>query len=310
MPNDQCHLIVDSCSDVPTELVDQPGITLLRFPYIIDNGTFEDDLFQSVTAKEFYDGMRKGKEPSTAQLSIPVIEETFRSAAEAGTPTVYLSFTSGLSGSYDAAMLVRDRIVEEYPGFELYVVDTLLASVAEGFLVFEAISQWERGATAKELAEWAEEARFFVDCEFMVEDLETLKRGGRIPSSVAAAGAALDVKPLLSIDTEGKLQLVGVARGRKKGIKQLIDYFERHADEAGGSRYAFLGNADCPKDMQRLKEGLQKLDDGLIFIESSIGPVIGSHVGPGMVAVAFWGADKRESLSVADRIAKRIKGAK
>ncbi len=310
MPNDQCHLIVDSCSDVPTELVDQPGITLLRFPYIIDNGTFEDDLFQSVTAKEFYDGMRKGKEPSTAQLSIPVIEETFRSAAEAGTPTVYLSFTSGLSGSYDAAMLVRDRIVEEYPGFELYVVDTLLASVAEGFLVFEAISQWERGATAKELAEWAEEARFFVDCEFMVEDLETLKRGGRIPSSVAAAGAALDVKPLLSIDTEGKLQLVGVARGRKKGIKQLIDYFEKHADEASGSRYAFLGNADCPKDMQRLKEGLQKLDDGLIFIESSIGPVIGSHVGPGMVAVAFWGADKRESLSVADRIAKRIKGAK
>lgn len=310
MPNDQCHLIVDSCSDVPAELVDQPGITLLRFPYIIDNGTFEDDLFQSVTAKEFYDGMRKGKEPSTAQLSIPVIEETFRSAAEAGTPTVYLSFTSGLSGSYDAAMLVRDRIVEEYPGFELYVVDTLLASVAEGFLVFEAISQWERGATAKELAEWAEEARFFVDCEFMVEDLETLKRGGRIPSSVAAAGAALDVKPLLSIDTEGKLQLVGVARGRKKGIKQLIDYFEKHADEASGSRYAFLGNADCPKDMQRLKEGLQKLDDGLIFIESSIGPVIGSHVGPGMVAVAFWGADKRESLSVADRIAKRIKGAK
>lgn len=310
MSNDRCHLIVDSCSDVPWELIDQPGITLLRFPYVVDNGTFEDDLFQSTTSKEFYDAMRKGKEPSTAQLSIPLLEDTFRAAAEEGTPCVYLSFTSGLSGSYDVAMLVRDRILEEFPDFELYVVDTLLASIAEGFFVFEAINQWERGVDAKELAEWAEEARFFVDCEFMVEDLETLKRGGRIPSSVAAAGAALDVKPLLSIDVEGKLQLIGVARGRKKGIKQLIDCFEKRADKTGGSRYVFLGNADCPKDMQRLKEGLQKLDDGLIFIESSIGPVIGSHVGPGMVAISFWGSDKRESLSMADRIARRIKGEK
>lgn len=310
MTNDRCHLIVDSCADVPPELIDQPGITLLRFPYIIDNGTFEDDLFQTVSAKEFYDGMRKGKEPSTAQLSIPVIEDTFRAAAEDGTPTVYLSFTSGLSGSYDVAMLVRDRILDEYPDFELHVVDTLLASIAEGMLVFEAINQWERGVSAQELAEWAEEARYFIDCEFMVEDLETLKRGGRIPSTVAAAGAALDVKPLLTIDAEGKLQLVGVARGRKKGIKQLIDYYEKHVDAENPSRYVFLGNADCPKDMQRLREGLQKLDDGLLFVESSIGPVIGSHVGPGMVAIVFWGADKRESLSVADRIARRIKGAK
>lgn len=309
MPNDRCHLIVDSCSDLPPDVVNQPGITLLRFPYVVDNGTFEDDLFQSVTAKEFYDAMRKGKEPSTAQLPIPVIEGVFREAAEEGTPTVYLSFTSGLSGSLDAAMLVRDRIVEEYPDFELHVVDTKLASIAEGFLVFEAMSQWERGASAAELAEWAEEARFFVDCEFMVEDLETLKRGGRIPGTVAAAGAALDVKPLLTIDIEGKLQLVGVARGRKKGIKQLIDYYEKRVSADGSSRCVFLGNSDCPKDMQRLRDGLEKLDDGLMFVESSIGPVIGSHVGPGMVALVFWGSDKRESMTVADRIARRIKGA-
>lgn len=306
----KCHLIVDSCADVPPELIDQPGITLLKFPYIVDGGTFEDDLFQTVTAKEFYDGMRKGKEPSTAQLSIPLLEETFRAAAEEGTPTVYLSFTSGLSGSYDVAMLVRERILEEYPDFELYIVDTLLASIAEGFLVFAAINQWERGASAKELADWAREALYFVDCEFMVDDLEALKRGGRIPATVAAAGAALDVKPLLTIDVEGKLQLVGVARGRKKGIRQLVDYYEKHAADEGRGRYVFLGNSDCPKDMQRLREGLEKLDDGLLFIESSIGPVIGSHVGPGMVALVFWGSDKRESLSVADRIAKRIKGDK
>ena len=306
MPN--CHLIVDSCSDLPFELVDREGITLLKFPYIQDGETHNDDLFQSVSAKDFYEGMRKGKEPSTAQLSVPLLQDTFRAAAEAGVPTVYLSFSSGLSGSYDVAMLVRDQILEEYPDFELHVVDTKLASVAEGFLVFEAISLWEKGATAEELAAWTEEAHNYMGCEFMVEDLDALKRGGRIPSSVAVAGAALDVKPLLTIDLEGKLQLTGVARGRKKAMRHLAEHYEKNVNTDGRTRYVMLGNADCPKDMERLKGMIQKADPDALVIESSIGPVIGSHTGPGMLAVVFWGDDKRENLSVADRIAKRIKG--
>lgn len=306
MPN--CHLIVDSCSDLPFELVDREGITLLKFPYIQDGETHDDDLFQSVSAKDFYEGMRKGKEPSTAQLSVPLLQDTFRAAAEAGVPTVYLSFSSGLSGSYDVAMLVRDQILEEYPDFELHVVDTKLASVAEGFLVFEAISLWEKGATAEELAAWTEEAHNYMGCEFMVEDLDALKRGGRIPSSVAVAGAALDVKPLLTIDLEGKLQLTGVARGRKKAMRHLAEHYEKNVNTDGRTRYVMLGNADCPKDMERLKGMIQKNDPDALVIESSIGPVIGSHTGPGMLAVVFWGDDKRENLSVADRIAKRIKG--
>lgn len=306
MPN--CNLIVDSCSDVPHELVDREGITLLKFPYIVDGETLDDDLFQSVSAKEFYDAMRKGSEPSTAQLSVPLLQDTFRAAAEVGVPTVYLSFTSGLSGSYDVAMLVRDQILEEFPDFELHVVDTKLASVAEGFLVFEALPLWEKGATAKELAEWAEEAHNFVACEFMVEDLDALKRGGRIPSSVAVAGAALDVKPILTIDDDGKLQLTGVARGRKKAIRHLAEFYEKHMSAEGLTHYVMLGNADCPKDSERLKAMIQKADPDALVVESSIGPVIGSHTGPGMLAVVFWGEDKRENLSVADRIAKRIKG--
>ena len=306
MPN--CHLIVDSCSDLPFKLVDREGITLLKFPYIQDGETHDDDLFQSVSAKDFYEGMRKGKEPSTAQLSVPLLQDTFRAAAEAGVPTVYLSFSSGLSGSYDVAMLVRDQILEEYPDFELHVVDTKLASVAEGFLVFEAISLWEKGATAEELAAWTEEAHNYMGCEFMVEDLDALKRGGRIPSSVAVAGAALDVKPLLTIDLEGKLQLTGVARGRKKAMRHLAEHYEKNVNTDGRTRYVMLGNADCPKDMERLKGMIQKADPDALVIESSIGPVIGSHTGPGMLAVVFWGDDKRENLSVADRIAKRIKG--
>lgn len=304
-----CNLIIDSCCDIPSDIVDSADITLLKFPYIMNGGTFQDDLFRTTDAQTFYDAMRDGAEPTTSQLTIPVLEEMFESAAEAGVPTVYLSFSSGLSGSFDVAMLVKDQIAEKYPDFELYVVDTRLASIAEGLLVFEAIQQFEKGLSAKELAEWAEEAKYFIDCEFMVEDLSTLHRGGRIPGSVAVVGAALDVKPLLTIEVDGTLSLIGVARGRKKGIKQLIDYYQKHASKSGASNVVFIADADAPKDLKRLREGLEKVDDSIVFIESSIGPVIGSHVGPGMLAVVFWGNDKRENLSVAERIANKVKGA-
>ena len=151
-------------------------------------------------------------------------------------------------------------------------------------------------------------ARYFVDAEFMVDDLEALRRGGRIPSSVAYAGSKLDVKPLLTITVDGKLSLAGVARGRKKGIKQLAEYYNKRKADSRPGRCVVIGNADCPKDAARLQEALGKGDDSILFLESSIGPVIGSHVGPDMIAVVFWGNDKREELSVADRIAKKVKG--
>ena len=114
-------------------------------------------------------------------------------------------------------------------------------------------------------------------------------------------------KPLLTIGPDGKLSLSGVARGRKKGLKQLAEYFAKRVDDDGPIKYVVIGNADCPKDAERLKDALSKIDDSILFLESSIGPVIGSHVGPGMIAVVFWGDDKREQLSVADRIARRVK---
>lgn len=303
----KCNLIIDSCCDLPFEVVDRPGVQLLEFPYIDEKGEHRDDFYRSVTPHEFYEGMRAGSQPSTAQVPVTVFHEVFSKAIESGVPTVYLSFTSGLSGSFNTAVMMRDQLIAEHPEAELYVVDTYLASVAEALLVYEALNQRDNGMTARELASWAEEARYFVDAEFMVDDLESLRRGGRIPSTVAYAGAKLDVKPLLNISIEGKLALTGVARGRKKGIRQLAEYCSKRMTDQMSGRCVVIGNADCPKDAARLKELLAKEDDNLLFLESSIGPVIGSHVGPGMLAVVFWGGDKREELSVADRIARKIK---
>ena len=304
----KCNLIIDSCCDLPYEMVDREGVELIQFPYIMSDGEHSDDLFRSVTPHDFYESMRKGETPSTAQIPMTVYRDYFTRAIESGVPTVYLCFTSGLSSSYDVAMLVHDQLMVEHPGAELYVVDTLQASLTEGFLVYEALRQRDKGLTAAELASWAEEARNFVECEFMVEDLDALKRGGRIPSSVAYAGSKLDVKPMLYIPADGTLSLCGVARGRKKGVRQLAERCLTRMAPPSQGNFVFIGGSDCPKDQERLRELLRKGDEDLLILESSIGPTIGSHVGPGMLAVVFWGKDRREELSMGDRIAKRVKG--
>ena len=304
----KCNLIIDSCCDLPFEVIDREGIDLIEFPYIMSDGEHSDDLYQASSAHDFYEAMRNGEEPSTAQISVSTTRAAFQKAIDSNIPTVFLSFSSGLSGSYDVAEMVLAQIKEENPDVELYIVDTLLASVAEALLVYEAIRQRDKGLTAKEMVEWAQEARYYVNAEFMVDDLESLRRGGRIPASVAYAGSKLDVKPLLTIGLDGKLTLVGVVRGRKKGIKQLAEYYAKRTTDPAPGQCVVLGHADCEKDCNRLKEAILKENDGVLFLESSIGPVIGSHVGPDMIAVVFWGPDRREDISVADKIARKVKG--
>ena len=303
----KCNLIVDSCCDLPFDLINREGVDLLRFPYFFGDMEHLDDLWSDSKPHDFYERMRKGEQPTTAQASIALITSVFERAAKRGIPTVYLSFASALSASFDQAMLVRDHVLEEYPDFDLRIVDTCLASTGEALLVFEALRQQERGLTAAEMEAWANEARYFVNTYFMVEDLETLHRGGRIPASVAVVGSKLDVKPILSISVDGSLVVKGVARGRKKGIKQLAQYYKERVSIAMGS-FVCVGNADCEKDMKKLEELIEKEGHDPMFIEQPIGPVIGSHVGPGMVSLVFWGPDNRDGLSIADRIARRVKG--
>lgn len=306
----QCNLIIDSCCDLPHEVVNREGVYLLKFPYIDGEGEHLDDLFSTRTAHDFYEAMRNGSEPHTAQIPMTALREAFEWAHEQGKPAVYLGFSSGLSGTFDTACLYLEQVKQEIPDLDVRMVDTQVASIAEGFLVYEAMRQRERGLTADEMVAWAEEAHFFVDRQFMVDDLDALRRGGRIPASVAYAGSKLDVKPLLGITADGKLAVTGVARGRKKGIKALYEYYlKRHSSDAPGQNVV-IGNADCPKDAERLMNLLSKEDDLLMFLETNIGPVIGSHVGPGMIAIVFWGQDARNDISMADRIANKVRGKK
>lgn len=301
----QCNLIIDSCCDLPLELVQREGVQLIDFNYIIDDKTFKDDFYQSVTPKEFYDNIRNGATPSTSQVAPAETEAAFRDAIESGVPTVYLCFSSGLSSNYSTAYAIWSQLKAEHPEAPIYIVDLLIGSTPEGLLVLEALRQRESGLTAEEMVAWAEEARYFVQTLFMVDDLDALHRGGRIPASVAFAGSKLDLKPLLNFDTNGKLSLAGASHGRKKGLKQLASFCEKaHAEN---SNFALIGHADSEKDADRVCELLAKQDDSITVIKHNIGATIGSHVGAGMVSISFWGEDRREALSVADKIARKVR---
>lgn len=302
-----CRLLLDSCCDLPRNVLDEAGVDFFRFPFIMNDGEHFDDLGITMTPKEFYDRLRKGEVSGTAQVPYPMLLEKFEQAAQEGTPTVYLAFTSGLSGTYETVERVAEEVREKYPTFELYTVDTKLASVAEGLLVYEAIRQRERGLSARQLAEWAQEARWYVHCLFTVDSLEPLRRGGRIPDMAAYAGAKLDIKPLLNIDLNGALALAGVSRGRKKSLKALVAcYQEDHDTSSSAPQTIIVGHADDESSAKWVEGKLDLPKNSLPPIRCNIGPTIGSHVGPDMVALVFWGADRRASTSIADRIASKL----
>lgn len=306
--SEKFNMILDSTCDLPREVWDVPGVTMLHFTYTNNDESYVDDLFESRTPKDFYDWMRAGATPSTSQPTQGEFEEAFRSAAETGIPTVYLAFGHALSGCYDGACVALERIKEEKgQDIAIYVVDTMLPCSPQGLLIAEALRLRARGMSAEELVSWVEEARYFINVLFMVDSLDSLARGGRIPSGVAGVGDMLDVKPMLSVDLDGALTFSGVARGRKKGIKRLAEYFEKNRSHDGESQYVITGNADCPRDAAKLSQLLRDVDSDAIIIEHNIGPTIGSHVGPDMISCAFWGQDRREKLSISDRIANRVK---
>lgn len=217
--SDRCRIVVDTCCDFSPEVAANLDVDILGFPFIIDGEERTDDIWSSITPKEFYDRMRAGARVSTSAVSLGRYIEFFTECAKEGTPTVYLCFTSALSSSYNSACQAADAVRAEYPDFELYVVDNALPCATGALLALEAVRQRSAGLTAKQLVDWANEAKTYVHGYFTLESFDALAAGGRIPPAAGALTAKLDVKPELSYDLAGSLSLIGVNRGRKKALQ-------------------------------------------------------------------------------------------
>ncbi len=309
----QCRIIVDSCADFAPEVARALGVEVVRFPFVMADGEHLDDIWQSMSAHEFYDRMRNGEHVTTSAVTPGAYLEVFERAAASGVPAVYLAFTRGLSSSVDAARTAAEMVMENHPGYEMYVVDNLCPSASAELLAIEAVRQVGNGLTAKELVEWAEEARYYIQGYFTLDSFDSLARGGRIPPAAATVGGKLDIKPELSYDLSGSLTLRGMCRGRKKALRAIIaDFKANYIGADGVVTHMPIGivDSDAEKDARWLADQIRKEPgcQDIPIIRSSVSPAIGAHVGPGMVACVFWGKDRREALSFTDRLARKVKG--
>ena len=305
-----CKIIVDSPADFAPAIAKRLGVRVIPFSYVTPDGEFIDDMWESQEPHEFYEYMRKNPDAriTTAAVTPGRYMEIFEEEIADGLPILYLGLTAGLSSSIYSAQQAADAVMEAHPEAKIYVLDNLCPSLAAELLTLEVVRQAAEGLTPEELYAWAEDARYFVQGYFTLDSLNWLAKGGRIPPTAANVGGKLDIKPELTYDRTGALSLRGMCRGRKKALRAILnDFRENYAHDS--ALPIAIASADAEKDADWLEAQIrrEKGCEDVVIMRSSISPVIGSHVGPGMVAVAFWGTDRRDKLSLTDRIARKVR---
>jgi DegV family protein with EDD domain len=308
-----CRIVVDSSSDFAPEVLARIGADFIPLTYVTPEGELEDDLWKRQTPHDFYETLRKNPDLhyTTAAVTPGRYLEYFEELAKEGVPTIYVALTAGLSSSIYNARQAADMLRESYPDFELYVLDMRCDSAAGELLTIEIMRQATRGLSAHELYEWAREARYFIHGYFTLDGFAALAAGGRIPPAAATVGGKLDIKPELTYDINGALSLCGMCRGRKKALRAIIqDFRENYAHDP--LLPLAIVSSDAEKDADWLEREVRKQDgcSEVTIIRSQVSPILGSHVGPGMVALVFWGTDRREKLSLTDRLAHKVRSQK
>ncbi len=284
-------LMTDSDSDLPYALKAEYDIPVVYMPYTLNGQEYFDDLGQTLNHKSFYDAMRQGAHPTTSALNETVYEEYFEPILQGGQDLLFLAFSSQLSGTINAMRAARETLLEKYPERKFIIVDTLSISGPQTLLVLKAHEMYRQGADIDAVAAWVEANKLRAQAFFTVDNLVYLQRGGRVSAAAAAIGSLLDLKPILTETREGKLSAAAKVRGRKKAIGYIIDQAVANVVDQTESIGLVL-HADCPEDAEKLAATLrEKLPDMVIRVEN-VGPVIGTHAGPGTVAFCFMGKER------------------
>jgi len=288
-------IMTDSCCDLPLDYVEAHSevLTVIGMPIQFKDKMIIDDLGKTYEHKAFYDLLRSGEMPSTSQVNAYRFEMAFKEAIASGYDVIYLGFSSGMSGTFNSALIAKNLILEQFPHAKIEVIDTLCASIGQGVMIIEALNRIKNDAyTFEALITWAEEKKCHFHHWFGVNDLNYLRNGGRITSTTALVGNVLQVKPTLTVDCKGTLKSYSNVRGRKKSLALLEQKVKAHLDKAE-SRVILLGHGNCFDDALLLKEMLEQHHDLPAIMLTELSMTIASHVGPDMIAVAFLG-DRRE----------------
>lgn len=285
-------IVTDSSADLGQDMVQELGVIVLPLSFTMDGKTYHDyPDNRDMDPKNFYAALRSGHPATTAAANMNQYLEALDGVLAQGKDVLILSFSSGLSATYQSSALAAAELREKYPQRQIYAVDTLCASLGQGLLVYLAVQEQRKGKSIQEVRDWAEENKLRISHQFTVDDLMFLKRGGRISATTAVVGTMLSIKPVLHVDNEGHLINISKARGRQASLKALVDKMERTAVDPA-SQTVFISHGDCLQDAQMVADLVKERMGVEHFYINTIGPVIGAHSGPGTLALFFVGTER------------------
>ena len=284
-----------STADMPKEFFEEHQIPYAMFHYVLDGKEYLDDLGQTISFPDFYKMIEQGAQPTTSQVNAEDYVEMWEPYLKNGQDILHITLSSGISGTINSANIARETLLSTYPERKIIVIDSLGASSGYGLLVTYTCKMRDEGASIEEAAKWVEENKLRVHHWFFSTDLTSYVRGGRITKVAGLFGTMLKICPLLNMNTLGELTPREKIRTKKKVIETIVDRMEEHVQ--GGLDYSgkcYISHSACYEDARKVADMVEarfpKLD-GKVMI-NSVGTTIGSHTGPGTVALFFLGDDR------------------
>ncbi|NJW39482.1 DegV family protein [Streptococcus suis] len=282
-------IVTDSTSDLSQEWLAENDVNVLGLTINLDGTTYETVGSNRLTSAELLKKMEAGGQPTTSQVNVGQFEEVFEEAAKVGQDVLYLAFSSALSGTYQSGTIARDMVLDAYPNAVIEIVDTKAAAIGEGYLVMQAAAARAEGKSLAEVKKLVEDLAPRLRTYLLVDDLNHLVRGGRLPKAAALIGGLVNIKPLLALNAEGKLEAIAKIRGRKKGIKEMLNLTLDNLDHST-VMVAYTGDLAAAQDIQStLLENDQVTD----VILTELGPIIATHTGTGSLAILSISTEKR-----------------
>ena len=280
-------IITDSGCDLPTSMVEELGIKVVPMGLTIDGKTyrhFHD--YRELSSEKFYGLIRSGKIGTTSCVSIGDVESEMEAAIQNGFDVLYLSFSSGMSGAYQASMAAAEDMREKYPDANVIVIDTLCGCIGLGMITYLAVLKKREGLSLTDVADYVENIKLSICHFFTVDDLKYIQKTGRISHLTAIVGGIIGVKPVFILDNDGRVCNDKKQRGRKAAIKYLADIADKKMID---DKYIFIVHADAEADAMILKDMLQKTHPNSEIFVNQVGPILGNNTGPGALAVIFQG---------------------
>nr|WP_326127522.1 DegV family protein [uncultured Oscillibacter sp.] len=285
-------IMTDSCCDLTAAMAEELELSVLPLSLHMGDSVYRNWLDgRDIAFPDFYSRVRSGEDATTAAVSVGDFQEEMRKILRSGRDILCVNFSSALSTTYQSASIAAEDLRQEFPEARIYVVDSLCASLGQGLLIWLCAQEKKKGKTLEEVRDFAEETKGRVCHWFTVDDLNHLKRGGRISAATALFGTMLSIKPVMHVDDGGRLIPVSKARGRKASLLALVDEMEKTAIEPEGQT-VFISHGDCLQDAEFVAEEIRRRFGIKDIHINYVGPVIGSHSGPGTMALFFLGAPR------------------